>query len=104
MWTLIRRFDGASGDHPADWSERVDDLLGEWFDVEWERRESLPEAEAPAPEAAWEFFQESFGPLRELVSRLSDDAVGELRAEFIAIRERFEDVPPSYLLVLGRRR
>lgn len=104
MWTLIRRFDGANGDHPADWSERVDDLLGEWFDLEWERRESPPEADAPAPEAAWEFFQESFGPLRDLVSRLSDDAVAELRAEFIAIRERFADVPPSYFLVLGRRR
>jgi hypothetical protein len=57
-----------------------------------------------APEAAWEFFQESFGPLRELVSRLSDDAVAELRAEFVGLRERFADVPPSYLLVLGRRR
>lgn len=91
MWTLIRRFDGANGDHPADWSE-------------WDRRESPPEADAPAPEAAWEFFQESFGPLRDLVSRLSDDAVAELRAEFIAIRERFANVSPSYFLVLGRRR
>lgn len=104
IWTLIRRFQGANGDHPAAWSERVDELLGEWFELEWERRESPPETDVPAPEEAWEFFRESFGPLRELTARLSGDAVDELRAEFISLRERFDGVRPSYVLVLGRRR
>lgn len=104
LWTLIRRVGGANGDHPADWAERVDDLLGAWFDIEWERRQSPPEADAPSPAAAWELARESFGPLRELVERLDEDAVAALKDEFVAIRERFEDVPPSYFLVLGRRR
>jgi hypothetical protein len=40
----------------------------------------------------------------ELFARLDEPAAAELRAEFLALRERFDGRPRTYVLVLGGRR
>lgn len=102
LWSLIRRYDG-HGDHPAEWSERVDELLGPWFELESQPIES-PADEEPEPATAWDYFRESFGPLRSLLARLDEMETAAVREEFLAIRHRYDGRPKSYVLVLGRRR
>jgi SAM-dependent methyltransferase len=103
LWTLLRRLGAGGGDHPAAFADRVDELLGESFELE--RRLLEGEAdELAAPGQAWQVLSESFDPLRELLERLDESAAAELRAEFLALRERFEGKPRTYVLVLGRRR
>ena len=99
--TVLRRFGGGPPTHPASWSERVDDLLGEWFDFDVKLRESPNPGPPPPP---WEEAVRSFAPLRDLVGRLDDDAIAALRAELEQVDERFADRKPTYFVVLGRRR
>jgi SAM-dependent methyltransferase len=87
--------------HPARWAEDVEQLLGDTFDVEVERRDSL----APRPHShTWEESVRTFRPLRDVVERLDDDEVATLRAELEAIDERYRELAPSYVVVVGRRR
>jgi SAM-dependent methyltransferase len=101
LWTLIRRY-GAEGDHPGSFAGRVDELLGEWFDLETRLVDTVPEEWSP--EEAWGYLRESFGPLRELLTRLDQANADTLREDFLAIRRRFDGRPKTYVLVLGRRR
>ncbi|HWH04805.1 MAG TPA: class I SAM-dependent methyltransferase, partial [Gaiellaceae bacterium] len=102
LWTTLLRH-GHPGPHPADWEQRLDELLGGDFDLAVELRES-PEAEQP-PRLDWEQWVAAFPPLRELAARLDPAALAALRADF----ERIDDddlhgTAASYLLVRGRRR
>jgi SAM-dependent methyltransferase len=99
--TALRRFGGGSPTHPASWSERGDELLGGWFELDVKLNES-PNPAPPVP--PWEVAVQSFGPLRELVGRLDADAVAALRAELEQVEETYGDRKPTYSVVLGRRR
>jgi ubiquinone/menaquinone biosynthesis C-methylase UbiE len=87
--------------HPARWAEEVERLLGDAFELEVERRDS---PSAPSHSHSWEETVHSFAPLRELVERLDEDEVAELRVELEAIEKRYRDRQASYFVVLGRRR
>lgn len=101
MLTVLRRFGGGPATHPASWSERADELLGEWFELDVKLRESSTPVPPPPP---WEEAVRSFGPLRELVERLDDEAVSELRAELERVDESFGERKLTYFVALGRRR
>jgi SAM-dependent methyltransferase len=104
LWTLVRRYGGGvDSDHPADFSERLDELLGESFAFETRRRES-PAAHTATAHEAWEFFVENFGPLKDLAATLDAARLDALRAEFEALRDRWGDRPATSVLVLGTRR
>lgn len=99
--TVLRRFGGGPSTHPGSWSERVDDLLGEWFELDVKLRES---ANPVPPPPRWEDSVRSFGPLRELVERLDDETVSALRAELERADQSFGDRRQTYVVALGRRR
>ena len=100
-FSVLGRY-GRSEPQPAAWVEDVHRLLGETFELEVERRESPGAAPARAP--TWEESLRSFGPLRETVARLDEQGVASLRAELEDVQQRYRDRPPSYFIVLGRRR
>ena len=100
MFSVLARHGGVQA-HPATWAESVEQLLGDDFELEVERRDS-PSHRHPAP--AWDESVRSFEPLRTVVERLDEDGVAVLRRELEAIDERYRDVAPSYVLVLGSRR
>ncbi|MBA2383675.1 MAG: class I SAM-dependent methyltransferase [Actinobacteria bacterium] len=96
---LARR--GGPDPHPATWAEKVEQLLGDTFDVEVERRDSL----APRhPSHTWEESVRTFRPLRDVVERVDEDEVATLRGELEMIEERYRDRAASYFVVVGRRR
>ena len=99
-FTVLARYGGPAS-HPATWADDVDRLLGDDFDLEVERRNS---PEPPTPFPPWDEALRGFAPLRNLVERLDDDRVAELRAEFEDIDRRYADSPASYHVVVGRRR
>jgi SAM-dependent methyltransferase len=101
MLTVLRRFGGGPPTHPASWSERADELLGEWFQLDVKPRESANPVPPPPP---WEDAVRSFGPLRELVERLDDETVSALRAELEQVDESFGDRKQTYAVALGLRR
>jgi SAM-dependent methyltransferase len=103
LWTLVRRYGGTDGDHPADFSERLDELLGDAFEFESRVRESPPQTAATASEA-WEFFLENFGPLKELASTLDDARLAQVREEFLALRERWGNRQATSMVVVGMRK
>ena len=80
--SVVERFGGGPQAHPAEWSERADELLGEWFELD----AKLLESPNPAPPPALA------------------DQIAALRAGLEAVDERFADRKPSYSVVLGRRR
>ena len=99
-FAVLERY-GTELPNPARWSHDVEDLLGEAFELEVERRDST----APRPPSLpWEESVRSFAPLRAVVERLDDDGVAALRAELEALDDRYRDVAPSYVIALGRRR
>jgi ubiquinone/menaquinone biosynthesis C-methylase UbiE len=100
MFNVLARHGGVPA-HPATWAESVEQLLGDAFELEIERRDS-PQHRDPPP--TWEESVRSFGPLRTVVERLDEDGVAALRGELEALDERYRDVAPSYVLALGRRR
>jgi SAM-dependent methyltransferase len=105
VWTLLRRH-VSHGDHPADWGseDRLRELLGDAFELEFELREGVGGPPPSTPEEAWKFFTETFGPLQEVLAHVDDAGAAELKREFLAIRERWEGKPTMYVLALGRRR
>lgn len=101
VWATLRGH-GHPGPHPADWEDRLEELLGDAFELEVERRET-PDG-GPARPLEWDQWVATFAPLRELVARLDAGALPALRADFERIDEEFAQTTPSYLLALGRRR
>jgi SAM-dependent methyltransferase len=99
--TVLRRFGGGPPTHPGSWSERADELLGKWFDLDVKLRES---PNPPPPTMSWDEAVKSTAAVRELVGRLDADRVGALRAEVEQVDERYADRKPTYFVLLGRRK
>ncbi len=95
--------------NPLDWGreEHVRSLLGEAFELEFEPATSIETGDSP--EALWELFSTSFGPLKVLVASLDEPRRAELREVYLDFVGRFQTDggvrwPREYLLVLGDRR
>jgi SAM-dependent methyltransferase len=95
---------------PVEWGrrERVQELLGESFDLEIEERVSPFESESG--EASWQLFSANFGPVKTLADNLDDERREEFHRAWVSF---FEDgyrqgdkivQPREYLLVTGTRR
>ena len=94
---------------PFEWgrSERVRELLGEAFDLRFEKGVSY--YREPSAEAAWNTFSNGYGPTRSLATALDADRRDALRRDFIEFHAGFPTelgicVPRDYLLSVGRRR
>jgi ubiquinone/menaquinone biosynthesis C-methylase UbiE len=94
---------------PFDWGDegRVQELLGEWFDLELE--EHVSTLRMPSGEAYWELFASSYGPTKTLVETIGDRSE-ELHRDWVEFFEtNYADNGEiahtrEYLLVLGTRR
>lgn len=100
--------DGAGA--PLDWgkTERVEELLGEAFELSFETRTSIDRGESG--EALWQFYVENFGPVKTLAESLDDERREEFHRAYV---EFFETnygsdgsivYPREWLLVTGTRR
>ncbi len=94
---------------PFEWgkAERVGALLGDGFDLKFERGTSF--YREPNGEAAWNTFSTGYGPTKSLAASLDETRRAELRRDFIAFHDGFRTelgicVPREYLLTLGVRR
>jgi SAM-dependent methyltransferase len=94
---------------PFEWGapERIKQLLGEDFDLKFERAVSY--YREPSAEAAWETFSTSYGPTTMLAETLDSSRREALRADFIAFHASFPTaigicVPREYWLTVGVRR
>ncbi len=94
---------------PFEWgkAERVRELLGNAFDLRFERGTSF--YREPSGEAAWNTFSTSYGPTKALAASLDEGRRAELRRDFIAFHDGFPTelgvcVPREYLLTVGIRR
>ena len=94
---------------PFEWGrpERVAELLGRAFDLRFERGTS--QYHVTDGEAAWRMFETGYGPTRSLAASLDADRREQLRADFIALHERFRTplgvtMPRDYLVTLGIRK
>ena len=94
---------------PFEWGkeERVRQLLGEVFDLRFERGTSY--YREPSAEAAWNTFATGYGPTKALAASLDEDRRAALRRDFIAFHDGFGTalgicVPREYLLTVGIRR
>jgi SAM-dependent methyltransferase len=101
LMTVLRRFGGGPPTHPASFAERVDELLGDSFELEASLRESQ---EPPPQRMSWDEAVRSFVPLRELVGRLDAEQVEALRAELEQAIDSYGDRKLTYAVVVGRRR
>lgn len=94
---------------PFDWGteERLQELLGEAFELELEEHVSTCRVESG--EAYWELFSTSYGPTKTLAENLGERSE-ELRSDWATyFDERYRsnggvEHPRPYLLVLGTRR
>jgi SAM-dependent methyltransferase len=87
--------------------ERVRELLGDAFDLRFERGTSF--YREPSGEAAWNTFSTSYGPTKSLAANLDEGRRAELRRDFIAFHDGFPTelgvcVPREYLLTVGIKR
>ena len=94
---------------PFAWSseDRLNELLGRWFEVRVERAVSFYREENA--ERAWSEFSKAYGPLKTLIQTLDDETLRDLRTEFIDFHRQFETplgilVPRDYLVVAGQRK
>jgi ubiquinone/menaquinone biosynthesis C-methylase UbiE len=94
---------------PFEWGkeERVSELLGEHFDLRFERGTSM--YREPGGQHAWDTFVNGYGPTRMLAASLDEDKRAALQRDFVAFHDGFVDalgvtVPRGYLVTLGVRR
>jgi SAM-dependent methyltransferase len=95
--------------NPFSWGheQHVRDLLGDTFELEFERHDSPLEHESG--EEVWQLFSSSFGPIKTLADSLDGDRREELRRAYVDFHEQYRvnggiRMPREFLLVLGRRR
>lgn len=103
VFTLLRAFGGEHGDHPAAFADRVDELLGKWFELDVRLRET-PEETSSGAAYNWDDAVEGYAPLRQVVASLDQGRVADLRAQLEAHFASWEGRPATYVLALGRRR
>jgi SAM-dependent methyltransferase len=87
--------------------ERLEELLGDAFELELEER--VWWLEGNSPEDVWEFTSNGAPPVRALVDSLEPDRAAALRDAMIEYWSQYETPggirePRHYLLVLGTRR
>ncbi len=97
---------GATAD---DWGreERLEELLGQAFELEFE--EQVWWLEADSPEDVWELMSNGAPPVKAFVDSLGDDRRAAFRDAMVEYWSRFQTdggvrEPRRYVLVLGRRR
>jgi SAM-dependent methyltransferase len=108
---IFAAFAGEEPEGPTadDWGreERLDELLGGHFELEFQER--VWWLEAKSPEQVWELMSVGAPPLKALVDSLEAERRKAFREAMIEHWEQFEGPegvrePRRYLLVLGRRR
>jgi ubiquinone/menaquinone biosynthesis C-methylase UbiE len=94
---------------PFEWGkiERVRELLGDKFDLRFERATSF--YREPSAEAAWETFSTGYGPTRSLAASLDAERREALHKDFVSFHAGFATelgicVPREYILTLGVRK
>ncbi|MGB2952349.1 MAG: methyltransferase domain-containing protein [Gaiellaceae bacterium] len=110
LHAIYARFSHEENGSPADdWGreERVTELLGGAFELEFEER--VWHLEGETPESVWELMSTAAPPVKALVDSLEPAAREELRSAMIAYWAGFStddgvSEPRRYLLELGRRR
>jgi SAM-dependent methyltransferase len=93
-----------------DWGrpDYVDALLGDAFVLTFFEGDSPQLAESP--EALWNLFLRSFGPVKTLAASLDEERRGELHAAFVEFYAAHLDAdgrvsaPREYLVIIGNRR
>jgi SAM-dependent methyltransferase len=90
MFEIIRAYkptEGDAGPSPFDWgkTDRVQALLGEHFDLEFEPGTSVFRHESG--QSAWATFSSGFGPVVSLLDVLAEQEAAALEAEFVAFHE-----------------
>ena len=101
--------DPPEGVQPFDWGREdyVDAVLGDAFELEYERRVWLLETEDG--EAYWELWSTAAPPFRAMVQSMAPAERERFHDAYVGYCERYRTgggvaVPREYLLVLGRRR
>ena len=91
---------------PYDWgdSERVSELLGQWFDLRFEKGCTM--LHEPNSKKIWDLWIRSHGLMIAKLEKLSPRDVKAFREEFLAFHDRFRDqfgiaVPRDYLISIG---
>jgi SAM-dependent methyltransferase len=94
---------------PFEWGkpERVSELLGDAFDLKFERGTSY--FREPDGEAAWETFVKGYGPLHMLARKLDGPSRERLKRDFVDFHDGFATelgvcVPRDYWVIVGKRR
>jgi SAM-dependent methyltransferase len=94
---------------PFDWGrkERVRELLGEAFDLDFVERDSPQTGESG--EWVWQAFLDTYGPSRTLANSLEPKRREELARAMVDFFEQYRDgdgvhQPRAYYVVLGTRR
>ncbi len=94
---------------PFSWGERAEArrLLHSWFELEFE--ELRVPFRTSDPQAGWQVYRESFGPLHDLYGSLGPPGRAELQARVLELLRRYTTregvvAPRPLLLVVGRRR
>ncbi len=96
--------------NPFDWGreERVRELLGDAFELEFER--GVSHLRVPSGEDYWQLFSSSYGPTKTLADSLEPDRREEFHRSWVEFfetnyrRDGQIDHDREYLLVLGTRR
>tara|TARA_R110000850_G_scaffold236447_1_gene361241 strand:+ start:7815 stop:8645 length:831 start_codon:yes stop_codon:yes gene_type:complete len=113
MFKVIKQYmpkpEGEQPPSPFAWgnSERLVELLGEAFDLRFEKGTSY--YREPNAKAAWHTFVEGYGPVQTLAGKLDAERRSRFESDFVAFHEQFRDelgvtVPRDYLIVRGVRR
>jgi hypothetical protein len=107
MFQMMAPFQAAPPpSNPFDWGDetRVDELLGGWFELDFEPR--LSTLRLPSAEAYWQLYSTSYGPARTLAESLGGRARAELHRTWVDYYRDNGEIahPREYLLVVGERR
>ena len=94
---------------PFEWGreERVRQLLGEAFDLTFERGTTV--LRMPSGQVVWDIYVAGFGPTKMLAASLDADKRAALQRDFIAIHEEYRTpagiaMPREYLITAGVRK
>ena len=95
--------------NPFEWGseDHVRELLGEAFELQFERGDSVLEADSG--ESVWQLFSNEYGPAKVLADSLDEERREELRRGFVELHEKSRtnggiEFSRTYLLTLGTRR
>jgi SAM-dependent methyltransferase len=88
-------------------SDRVKELLGEWFDLRFEKGCTV--LREPNSELIWKLWKRSHGLIITILEKLSPQKARAFHDEFLAFHDRFSDefgvsMPRDYLVTIGVRR